>query len=173
MPDFTMRCSVNSVRKFDTFEFETHKSLIVVSAPGNTSIHQEKQVSTLFFQPAVSWTSEYQFYNLHSFVAEWSSCFMADIGSKNPQIKTIGNEVSKRTWRYSMVSPLNWKISKLWPDLSWASFGAKRREIEDEKFNTGNSVVNGKYVSRRCNNHGLSHPFAVLHNTEEQSNCSS
>ena len=49
MPDFTMRCSVNSVRKFDTFEFETHKSLIVVSAPGNTSIHQEKQVSTLFF----------------------------------------------------------------------------------------------------------------------------
>lgn len=80
MPDFTMRCSVNSVRKFDTFEFETHKSLIVVSAPGNISIHQEKQVSTLFFfQPAVSWTSEYQFYNLHSFVAEWSSCFMADI----------------------------------------------------------------------------------------------
>ena len=126
-----------------------------------------------FFQPAVSWTSEYQFYNLHSFVAEWSSCFMADIGSKNPQIKTIGNEVSKRTWRYYIVSPLNWKISKLWPDLSWASFGAKRREIEDEKFNTGNSVVNGKYVSRRCNNHGLSHPFAVLHNTEEQSNCSS
>lgn len=170
MPDFTMRCSVNSVRKFDTFEFETHKSLIVVSAPGNTSIHQEKQVSTLFFSASCKLNVRV---SVLQFVAEWSSCFMADIGSKNPQIKTIGNEVSKRTWRYYIVSPLNWKISKLWPDLSWASFGAKRREIEDEKFNTGNSVVNGKYVSRRCNNHGLSHPFAVLHNTEEQSNCSS
>ena len=57
------------------------------------------------------------------------------------------------------------------PELS--VIGAKRREIEDEKLNTGNSVVNGKYVSTQCNNHGLSHPFAVPHNTEEPSNCSS
>ena len=57
------------------------------------------------------------------------------------------------------------------PELS--VIGAKRREIEDEKLNTGNSVVNGKSVSRQCNNHGLSHLFAVPHNTEEPSDCSS